>query len=372
MTPDLIPAVDAAGLPGPIWLFQFLLVFTFFLHIIFMNLTLGGSLLAAIAHTLGGGRADDHRTALASRLVGVNGYAISMTITTGVAPLLFIQVLYHQFFYTATLLIGSMWLGLLLFLTIAYYAVYIYKFRCAPKGGAGGGFWLWISALLFMVIAAIQVAVHLIHAQPKIWTAIVANPWSILGDPSFVPRYLHFLLAGMTFSAVVMTWWAVRQARKGVDVELNTKIAGFAWKWVMWTIAAEVVDGFVLLFVLPKPVLLGLMRGGALTMVPFTLAIILGIGLLMMAAKTSDPVAKPALVNGVFASLLATMALMLVTRDQLRTLYLDGVADLSKFEVIPQWGTFILFAITLVAGLATVYYMIHRVLTSPATGEDAA
>ncbi len=47
MTPDLVPAVDAAGLPGPVWLFQALLVFTFFLHLLFMNLTLGGTLLAA-------------------------------------------------------------------------------------------------------------------------------------------------------------------------------------------------------------------------------------------------------------------------------------------------------------------------------------
>jgi len=281
-------------------------------------------------------------------------------------------LLYHQFFYTATLLIGSMWLGLLLFLTIGYYAVFVYKFRCAPKAGAGGGIWLWMSAFLFMVIAGIQVSVHLIHAQPALWTSIMANPWSILGDTTFVPRYLHFLLAGLTFSALVMTWWAVRQARKGVDVELNTKIARFAWKWVLWTIAAEVVDGFVLLMVLPKSVMLGLMRGGAATMAPFTLAIVLGIGLLVMAAKTSEPVEKPGLVNGVFASLLATMALMLVTRDQLRTIYLDGLADLSKFEVLPQWGTFILFAVLLVLGLATVYYMIHRVLTSPAIGEDAA
>ena len=39
MDNPLIPAVDAFPIPGPAWLFHFLLVFTFFLHMLFMNLT---------------------------------------------------------------------------------------------------------------------------------------------------------------------------------------------------------------------------------------------------------------------------------------------------------------------------------------------
>jgi len=69
MNPQLIPPLDAAGLPGPPWLFHVLLVFTFFLHMLFMNLTLGGTLLAAVAHFRGGGRRDDPRGALAGRLM---------------------------------------------------------------------------------------------------------------------------------------------------------------------------------------------------------------------------------------------------------------------------------------------------------------
>ena len=41
MTENLIPAVEATAIPGPLWLFHTLLVFTFFLHALFMNLTLG-------------------------------------------------------------------------------------------------------------------------------------------------------------------------------------------------------------------------------------------------------------------------------------------------------------------------------------------
>ena len=100
MNTDLIPALDAAGLPGPPWLFHFLLVFTFFLHLIFMNLTLGGTLMAFVANLRGGNRPADPNAVLAKRLMGVNTYAISLAITTGVAPLLFVQVLYQPVSYT--------------------------------------------------------------------------------------------------------------------------------------------------------------------------------------------------------------------------------------------------------------------------------
>jgi hypothetical protein len=38
----------------------------------------------------------------------------------------------------------------------------------------------------------------------------------------------------------------------------------------------------------------------------------------------------------------------------------------------PQWGNFILFALLLVAGLATVGYMVRQVLDNRATGDEVA
>jgi hypothetical protein len=165
MTNQLIPAIDAFPIPGPVWLFQILLVFTFILHLVFLNLTLGGTILAAVAQTASGGRREDHRAVLAGRLMAINTYGISLTITTGIAPLLFVQVLYQQFFYTATLLIAWLWLLFLVFLMTGYYATYLFKFRRAPEIGIKGMIWLWVAAICFVVVAMVQVAVNLIHSQ---------------------------------------------------------------------------------------------------------------------------------------------------------------------------------------------------------------
>jgi hypothetical protein len=372
MNPGFIPAVDPAGIPGPEWLFHVLLVFTFFLHLVFMNLTLGGTLLAAFAHWRSRGRRDDFRGILSGRLMAVNNFGISLTITTGVAPLLFLQVLYQQYFYTATILLAPMWFGMLAFLIAGYYAAYLFKFRGAPTHGRGGGVWLTVSALMFLLIAMIHVAVNLVSSQPGKWSGIAEDGWQILGDPTFWPRLLHFVFAGIAFAALVACWWAVRRASRGVEVEVNTSIASYAWRWALWTTVLQVVDGFLLLMVLPQPVLRGFMVGGLATLGPLTLAILLGVGLLMMLARATNPVEKPSLVTGVLGTMTLAIAIMSVTRHQVRMLYLEPATNQYTLQVVPQWGNFVLFALLLVAGLATVAYMVWRVLGSPASGADAA
>jgi len=372
MMHDLIPALDSAGVPGPLWLFHGLLVLTFFLHILFVNLTLGGTILAAIAHYLSGGRSDDPRATLARRLMTVNNYGISLTITTGIAPLLFIQVIYQQFFYTATILIGCAWFAFLIALAVGYYAAYFFKFRSGGGTAKSSVVWLTISAVMFLFVAAIHVVVSLVHAQPERWAALSETPWSILGDPTFVPRFLHFLVAGIGFSALVVAWWAVRQAVAGRDLEMNSRIARFAWKWVLWTTLLQVIGGFLLLIVLPKPVVSGLISGGAAMLGPLTLAIILSVGLLVMISKVSDPVASASTVTGVLATVVLTIAVMVITRHQVRALYLQVATQGNDYTVVPQWGTFVLFAVSLVAGLLTVAYVVRRVVNSPAAGDEAA
>jgi hypothetical protein len=360
----LLPALDAAGLPGPPWLFHFLLVFTFFLHLIFMNLTLGGTLMAFVANLRASGRADDAQGVLATRLMGVNTYAISLAITTGVAPLLFVQVLYQQFFYSGTILLGWIWFGMLVLLMLGYYAAYLHKAFRGP--------WLAVSAVSFFAIAMIHVAVHLIHVQPEKWPAFDAGALAVMADPTYWPRLLHFVLAAVTFAALVAAWWAVRRARAGDDVELNTTIARTGWRWALWATVLQIVDGFILLAVLPRPVLLGVMSGGAATLVPLTLAIVLGVGLLVMLARSANPVEHPGLVSGTLAAVTLTVAVMSLTRHQVRQLYLEPMTSQFSPTIAAQWGNFALFAGLLVVGLATVAWMVRRVLTSPATGDEAA
>src|ERR1035437_8053472 len=183
----LVPALDPAPIPGPAWLFHVLLVATFLLHLLFVNAVLGGTLLAATASFAG-----KRLRPLAVLFVEMNSWTISLAITFGVAPLLFLQVLYGRFFYSATILVARGWLGMIVLLTMAYYLNYVVKGRLRKGGDAP--LLLAVEALLFLAIAAIQVAVYLLQVQPALWDAASRNGFAILSDPSFAPRFLHFVL----------------------------------------------------------------------------------------------------------------------------------------------------------------------------------
>lgn len=376
LIPDLIPSLDATPIPGPIWLFETLLVVTFYLHALFMSLVLGGAVLAAVAQVGSRGRAGDPRTVVARRLAAMNAYGISFAITTGIAPLLFAQVLYPQSFYTATLLVAWAWLGMLAFLALGYYAFYLYKLRGLPRlesrGAAGGTAWLVVSALLFLAIACVHVAVNLIHSQPEIWEAVAGSPWRVIADPTYGARLTHFVLGSVALAAAVVAWWAVRQVRKGADPGTDASVARYAWRWLVAVTALQLVDGMLLVLLLPGRVLDGLVGAGVQGLAPLGLGLLLALALLLLLVSVRDPVERPRVATGVLALAAVTAAVMVQVRHQVRDLYLAPVADRFVPAVDPQWGNFALFVLCLVLAVATVAWMVRRVVLDRATGEEAA
>ncbi|MGE5235301.1 MAG: hypothetical protein ACM3O7_02990 [Acidobacteriota bacterium] len=366
MPTSLIPALDPAPLPGPPWLFHLLWVLTFVIHLLFVNMVLGGSLLAAAA-TLG--RSAGRGTQ--SLFVDINAWAISLAITFGIAPLLFIQVMFGRFFYTATILVAWAWLGMLGLLTIGYYLNYVAKFRL--RAGKTAGVAIIVEAACFVCIAAIQVAINLLHMQPGRWTVIAEQPWSALADPSFVPRFLHFVLAAVAMAGALLAFIAVRRAAKGGDTDDSRAMARFGIRAALVATLLQLADGFWLLFALPEDVLKSFMRGGAATMVPLTLAILLGLGLLVVLAQITDPLAQPTKVRRVAELIVGAVILMVVTRHQLRGFYLASARAGEQVSVVPQWGPLALFLVVFVMCVAlTVYALVRVAKDRPAAGEQSA
>ena len=105
--PPVIPNPDPVGLPAPAWLLQFLLVFTFILHLLAMNFLVGGVVFMGIA--LRRSSRSEPFAKLGERLSRALPPTMAMTITLGVAPLLFLQVLYGQAYYTTSDLMAWPW-----------------------------------------------------------------------------------------------------------------------------------------------------------------------------------------------------------------------------------------------------------------------
>ena len=74
--------------------------------------------------------------------------AIAATVTLGVAPLLFVQVLYGRLFFTSSILMAWFWLAIVPLVILAYYGAYLLAFRGEAPGRAGalGGRGSWPSS----------------------------------------------------------------------------------------------------------------------------------------------------------------------------------------------------------------------------------
>ena len=114
-------------------------VLTLVVHVFLMAYVLAGSLWLAWA-TLFPGTDLIPRTKqpLARILRDWMPFALSGAITAGVAPLLFVQILYRQQFYTANLLLGWRWMVVIPVLVIAFYLLYVVKSKVVSRMVAAG------------------------------------------------------------------------------------------------------------------------------------------------------------------------------------------------------------------------------------------
>ncbi len=366
MVDKLVPALDPAPLPGPPWVFQVLWVVTFLIHILLVNSVLGGSLLAALAGSTKPGRRETQ-----ALFMELNSWAIALAVTFGIAPLLFVQVVLGRFFYSATILVGWAWFGMLVLLTIGYYLTYLAKFRL--RAGRRAGFPIALAAVCFLAIAAIQVSVNLLHMQPGRWEQVAAVPWRALADPAFIPRYLHFLLAAVAMAGALLAFVAVRRAGKGAEAAPCAAMARFGVRAALVATLLQLMDGFWLLLALPESVLKAFMRSGPLAMVPLAVGVLAGVLLLVVLAQITDPLAQATKVRRVAELIVGAAVFMVITRHQVRSLYLAPARTAEHLTVAPQWGVLALFLLVFVlcVGL-TGYAIVRSVRDRPQPGEQAA
>ena len=98
-----LPAYEA--LPAPLWIITALHLLTFTLHFVAMNFVVG-SLLFLLFGRMEGGTTHP----VARKLIKLLPSAMAATVTLGVAPLLFLQLVYPGAVYSASIASGWLWL----------------------------------------------------------------------------------------------------------------------------------------------------------------------------------------------------------------------------------------------------------------------
>ena len=359
MQPNLIPALDPNPLPAPYWVFMLLLVVTFFLHIVAMNFMLGGAVLALGAKWRSKNRVHGNRVffEVARKLPSL----LPATITLGIAPLLFVQVLYGQFFYTSSIVMAWPWLLVLVLLTVAYYGFYYVSFRSGQHPGRAGS--VMLSSVILIFVIGFLFSNNLTLSQvPSRWGGkYFADPsgWNLnLSEPTLIPRFLHFFVAAVAVGGLFLVFVALANWKR--DHEYARQVLQFGGKAFLYATMAQFAVGIWFLASLPRDTRMLFMGDSTLATILFLIGVgggITAIFLMSDALRKENLRVAAYLVPGIVAVVILCMSVM---RDLLRDAYLKTYFHPEEFAVKTQWSVFPLFLALFVAGVILWFVMLAR------------
>ncbi len=345
---NLIPVPDTIPVHWA-W-FQVLLIVTFVLHLLLMNTMLGSALIALFRELKGDKDADKMNLSTAEKLP----YTIAFTVNMGVAPLLFIQVLYGHFIYTSSILMAVYWLSMILLLILAYYAAYIYDFKFEAMGKSRAIF-ISISVVLLLWIGFVFTNNMVMMIQPETWTAYFRNPFGTLlalKDPMLIPRYLHFVFASVAiaglFQAIV---WTMKK-----ENPVSEKAVRSGLNWFAWATCVQFAVGLWFLVALPEEKMMLFLGRAPLNTFLLALGVLLGAAAIYSAARNNVRVTS--------ALALAAVVDMVLVRDLLRSAYLKPYFSPGELKVVPEYSSMILFLAAFVAGIVIIIYMVKLAVSS--------
>ena len=247
-----VPKDIPLPLPLPEWLLVGLLIISFLLHILFVNLMLGGTLLTLWAE-LKGMKNKDYDT-LGKEIAKTVTVNKSLAVVLGVAPLLTINALYTIYFYSANAMTGTFWIMIIPFVIVAFLLIYWHKYSWDSMKNKNFHIALIaLGSLIFLFVPLIFLTNINIMLFPERWRE-VEGFFSAMIMWNVIPRYLHFLAASLAITGLFLFWWL---SRKKYPVSAlfkqfsKTDIKRKWYKLALYASLSQIVLGPLNLFTLP-------------------------------------------------------------------------------------------------------------------------
>lgn len=249
-----VPKDIPLNLPLPEWLLVTLLIVSFLLHIVFIQLMLGGSIVALWAQIKGlKNKEYDTFAHEIAKTITVNK---SMAVVLGIAPLLSINTLYTIYFYSANALTGFAWILIIPLVTVAFLLTYLHKYtwKVLEKNKTIHISILAVAVLIFLFIPLIFLTNVNLMMFPEKW-GTVQGFLSALMLPNVFPRYFEFLGACIAVTGIFIVWYNGRKSYPVVNIyetlrPVNLKRIGY--RITILGLGLQLFFGIIVLFTLPS------------------------------------------------------------------------------------------------------------------------
>ena len=265
-----VPKDIPLELPLPEWLLVTLLIVSFLLHIIFINLMVGGSIVTLWAQIKG--LKNKEYDIFAQEIANTITVNKSLAVVLGVAPLLSINTLYTVYFYSANALTGFAWIMIIPLVTIAFLLTYLHKYtwESLEHNKKVHICIIALSVAIFLFIPLIFLTNVNLMMFPEKW-GTVQGFLSALILPNVFPRYFEFLGTCLTLTGIFIIWY---NNRSTYPVEnIYPTFTRYDLKKIGYSIASiglilQIFFGLIVLFTLPSKgisyLLIAVMAGAGL------------------------------------------------------------------------------------------------------------
>ncbi len=361
----IIPHPDPLPLSAPPGLVWFLLLLTFFLHLLPMNFILGGSIISALL----GRKKDLPREELRSFLAKAMPPMVAAAVSFGVAPLLLTQVLFGRLLFSSSVLMAWYWFSVIPILILAYYGTYLVAFKGQGLGRARP----WVTgliALLFLAISFIYTNNMSLMISPQRFAelhgASAGGTGLNLADPTLVPRWLHMVFGALAVAGLVIAIFGAR--RMSANPESGRFAVRLGSHWFMGASVINIATGCWWLVALPRETMLLFMGRSPAASAALGLGTVLVLGALVVIQETRKGNApmKPLLFGSGLAA--AGLVAMILARDQIRRGALAAAGYEIPAWVEPRWGQLTVFLLLLVGAAATIIWMVRKLAQGRAVG----
>jgi hypothetical protein len=203
------------GFPFPTAFYLTLYVSTLVIHVIFMNYVLAGTAYLAVTAPFSSPFVSEKGPrCMGAVLRDWMPFALSAAITAGVAPLLFIQILYKHNFYTANLLLFHRWMAILPVLIVGFYLLYVLRSRTVGGRSATARVVTACGALACFAFTGYSwTENHLLSLDREAWASFYASGALFYRHPLLWLRLGVWFAGSIPTMVTILSWqlWSVQR-----------------------------------------------------------------------------------------------------------------------------------------------------------------